>query len=116
MKFCLFCQLLNNFVDVDLPEVAASKCNLVRKSKVLLERVADGDGEVHLPNTTDLHGTDYHIVASDFTNTTNLETKLIACNWDYTLPTIFVSECVFVYLDPNKVTGFLKWIKEKFIR
>ena len=103
-------------MDVDLPEVAASKCAIVRKSKILLEGVAEGDGEVHLPNTTDLHGTDYHIVACDFTNTANLETKLAACNWNYTLPTVFVSECVFVYLNSTKVTEFLKWIKQKFTR
>jgi len=108
-------KLLQNFVDVDLPEVAASKCNLVKRSKVLLERVAEGDGEVHLPNTTDLHGTDYHIVACDFTNTNNLEEKLASCNWDYSVPTVFVSECVFVYLNPTKVTDFLKWIKQKFL-
>ena len=94
--------------------MAASKCTLVKKSKLLLERVADGEGEVHLPNTTDLHGTDYHIVACDFTHTANLEKKLETCNLDYTVPTVFVAECVFVYLDPSKVTDFLKWIKLKF--
>ena len=75
-------KLLSNFVDVDLPEVAASKCALVRKSKLLLERVAEsgGEGEVHFPNTTDLHGSDYHIIACDFTNTTNLDAKLSVCN------------------------------------
>ena len=101
---------------MDLPEVAASKCSLVKRSKLLLERVADGEGEVHLPNTSDLHGTDYHIVACDFTRTSNLEAKLETCNWDYTIPTIFISECVFIYLDPDKVTEFLKWIKLKFNR
>ena len=103
-------------MDVDLPEVAASKCNLVKNSKLLLECVADGEGEVHLPNITDLHGTDYHIVSCDFTRTANLEAKLEACNWDYNLPTVFVSECVFIYLDPSKVTDFLKWIRLKFKR
>jgi len=109
-------KLLQNFVDVDLPEVTASKCALVKRSKLLLERVADGEGEVHLPNNTDLHGTDYHIVACDFTRTSDLEKKLEACNWNYNVPTVFVSECVFIYLDPEKVTDFLKWIKLKFDR
>ena len=103
-------------MDVDLPEVTASKCALVKRSKLLLERVADGEGEVHLPNNTDLHGTDYHIVACDFTRTSDLEKKLEACNWNYNVPTVFVSECVFIYLDPEKVTDFLKWIKLKFDR
>ena len=106
-------EILRNFVDVDLPEVAASKCALVKRSKTLLERVADGEGEVRL-SSTDLHGTNYHIVACDFTQTAALEQKLADCNLDYSVPTVFVSECVFVYLEPTKVSGFLKWIKSKF--
>ena len=106
-------ELLKNFVDIDLPEVTSSKCGFVRKNKTLLEKVAEGEGEVRL-TSTDLHGSDYHIVACDFTETRNFEKKMSDCNIDYSLPTVFVSECVFVYLEPAKVNNFLTWIKHKF--
>lgn len=63
---------------------------------------------------TDLHGTDYHIVGCDFTDTESLEQKLAECRVSYNLPTVFVSECVFVYLEPSRTVDFLKWARSKW--
>ena len=38
--------------------------------------MTDPEGEIKL-SKTDLHGTDYHLVAADLSNLTNLEQKLI---------------------------------------
>ena len=70
--------VLGNFVDVDLPEVAAKKCLSIRRSKLLLGRIAgDSESDVRV-SRTDLHSSDYHVVAADFTDTTALENKLTA--------------------------------------
>ena len=68
--------VLGNFVDVDLPEVAGKKCMSIRRSKLLLGRIAgDKESDVRV-SRTDLHSSDYHIVAADFTDTTAFEAKL----------------------------------------
>jgi hypothetical protein len=68
--------VLGNFVDVDLPEVAGKKCMSIRRSKLLLGRIAgDNESDVKV-SRTDLHSSDYHIVAADFTDTAAFEAKL----------------------------------------
>ncbi len=107
--------LLHSFVDIDLPEVTARKCLYVRKSKLLLSRVAgDGNEEVKF-SRTDLHGLKYHTVAANFTDLNLMERKLQECSgFRFDVPTLFIAECVFVYIDPIKVSHFLKWITTNF--
>lgn len=104
---------IRNFIEVDYPGVTARKCFTIKKSKALLEKVTDEDGEVKL-SKTDLHGKDYHIVAADFTQIPMLEKKLAECNVDYACPTIFLSECVLIYISPNQVNSFLSWTQTQF--
>ncbi len=107
-------RLLKNFIEMDLPGVTSKKCLVVKRSKTLLRRVAGGDnGDVHL-NRTDLHGCDYHVVAADFTRRQLLEKKLDECGIDYSFPTVFVAECVLVYVSPAKTEDFLTWCCDKF--
>ena len=41
--------------------------------------------------------------------------RLLECSGiDFAAPTVLVAECVFVYLQPDKVTAFLQWAKAKF--
>ena len=68
--------VLSNFVDVDLPEVSGKKCMAIRKSKLLLGRVAGDDESDIRVSRTDLHGHDYHVIAADFTDLSSLEAKL----------------------------------------
>ena len=107
---------LNSFIDVDLAEVTAKKCMNVRKSKLLLSKIAGDDGNEEVKfSRTDLHADTYHILAANFTDIDVLESKLRDCgNFSYDLPTIFIAECVFVYIDPAKTKQFLQWTSKKF--
>ena len=67
--------VLSNFVDVDLPEVSGKKCMAIRRSKLLLGRVAGDESDIRV-SRTDLHGNDYHVIAADLTDTASLEAKL----------------------------------------
>ncbi len=106
---------LRNFVEVDLPEVAAKKCFMIKKSKALMEAVASSeDDDVRLKGRTDLHGSDYHVVAADFTDLDGLERKLDECGVDYACPTVFLAECALVYVAPNAGNALLRWCADKF--
>ena len=107
--------VLSNFVDVDLPEVSGKKCMAIRKSKLLLCRVSgDYESDIRV-SRTDLHGHDYHVIAADFTDLSSLEAKLTTeCGLDYDTPTVFVAECVLVYLEPSRVSHFLQWASKRF--
>lgn len=104
---------LKNFVEIDFPGVTAKKCFAVKRTKALLEKVAGEDGEVRL-SRTDLHGYDYHVVAADLGNFPRLEAKLEDCGIDFSAPTIFLAECVLVYMTPKATEEFLSSLTRRF--
>jgi hypothetical protein len=44
---------------------------------------------------------DYHMVGADLRDVKELEAMLIANGVDFSLPTLFLSECVLVYMKPE---------------
>ena len=108
--------ILQSFIDIDLPENSARKCFAVRKSKLLLSKLAASDGNEEVKfSRTDLHGAKYHVIAADFVDLHALEKKLSDCSgFTFEVPTLFIAECVFVYIDPAKVNTFLQWISSNF--
>lgn len=71
------------------------------------------DGEIKL-SLSELHASDYHLIAANLRNLQEVEKKLEDCGIDKTLPTIFIAECVLVYVDVKSTNELLKWIKDKF--
>jgi len=47
-------------------------------------------------------------------DTDQLSTKLDACGVERQLPTVFIAECVLVYMSAEKSSALVKWIAEKF--
>lgn len=72
----------------------------MKRNKGLLDKIHSEDGEVRL-SSTDLHSANYHIVGVDLRNIDELANKLQQSEVDYTIPTIFLAECVLVYIGKN---------------
>jgi len=64
--------------------------------------------------STDLHGKDYHLVAANIKNLPELDKKLTECKVDKNLPTIFIAECVLVYIEKASTDALLHWAKDTF--
>lgn len=71
------------------------------------------DGEVRF-NPTDLHAANYHIMGLDLRNVDEVENKLKQAEVDFSIPTIFLAECVLVYIETNYCTNLLKWLSGHF--
>ena len=71
------------------------------------------DGEVRL-SATDLHAGNYHIVGVDLRNLHEVEMKLTESELKFNVPTLFLAECVLVYIDAPQVDHLLSWISKKF--
>lgn len=54
------------------------------------------------------------MVSADIRELKQLEAKLQSCRIDKNLPTVFVAECVLVYLDKEYSDRLLKWISAQF--
>lgn len=104
---------VKNFIELDFPTVTARKCYTIKRNKALLAKIHDEDGEVRL-SPTDLHGPNYHLMGVDLRNIDEVDNKLQQAEIDYTLPTIFLAECVLVYIELQNCKNLLKWIASKF--
>jgi len=104
---------LKNFIEVDFSGVTSRKCYYIKRHKELLSQVTDAEGEIKL-SKTDLHGTNYHLVAADLGNVQSLEQKLIESEVDFCCPTLVLAECVLVYVNHTRTEEMTKWLGEKF--
>ncbi|KAH0813691.1 hypothetical protein MTP99_014510 [Tenebrio molitor] len=102
-----------NYVEIDFPTVTARKCYAIKRNKQLLERIHEQDGEVKL-SATDLHAGNYHCIGADLRNISQLELKLQQAEVNFANPTLFIAECVLVYIENDCVNRLMSWIASKF--
>uniref|UniRef100_A0A6A7G0Q5 Leucine carboxyl methyltransferase 1 n=2 Tax=Hirondellea gigas TaxID=1518452 RepID=A0A6A7G0Q5_9CRUS len=101
------------FVELDFPEVTAKKTHYIQRSKPLLQAISHDDYDVKL-NRSNLHAFKYKLMGADLRVLPEVEAKLEESDIDYSLPTVFVAECVLVYMCTTKSSELLKWIAKKF--
>ncbi|XP_012278525.1 leucine carboxyl methyltransferase 1 [Orussus abietinus] len=102
-----------NFIELDFPSVTAKKCYHIKKHKQLIDRLNTEDGEIRF-STTDLHAANYHLIGTDLRHTSDLSNKFMQAEVNFGLPTLFLAECVLVYIDTSAASVLLKWLSEKF--
>ncbi|GLH14386.1 Leucine carboxyl methyltransferase 1 [Gryllus bimaculatus] len=102
-----------NFVELDFPNVTSRKCYFIKRNKILLDKIHAEDGEVRL-SSTDLHAANYHIVGVDLRNIAEVETKLVEAEIKFDLPTLFIAECVLIYIETIQVQRLLTWLAKTF--
>lgn len=102
-----------NFIELDFPSVTAKKCYHTKKHKQLIDRLNTEDGEIRF-STTDLHAANYHLVGTDLRHVGELANKLTQAEVNFNLPTLFLAECVLVYIDTSAASILLKWLADKF--
>ena len=69
------------------------------------------DGEI-MWNKSEVHAGDYHLVSADMRKLSEVEKKLMDCGLDKNLPTLFISECVLVYIDTKHTEQLIRWISD----
>ena len=71
------------------------------------------DGDIAW-SEAEIHAGDYHLISADLQNIHEVENKLNESDVSYHLPTLFIAECVLVYIDATCTDCLLKWISDKF--
>ena len=102
-----------NFIELDFPSVTARKCYHIKKHRQLIDMLNTEDGEIRF-STTDLHAPNYHLMGMDLRHLSELTNKLTQAEVNFNLPTMFLAECVLVYIDASAVSTLLKWLASKF--
>uniref|UniRef100_A0A1B6KZP1 Leucine carboxyl methyltransferase 1 n=1 Tax=Graphocephala atropunctata TaxID=36148 RepID=A0A1B6KZP1_9HEMI len=104
---------VTNFTELDFPSVTAKKCFYIKRNKALLDEIYVEDGEVRL-SATDLHASNYHVVGVDLRNLAEVQQKLSQSEISFDIPTVFMAECVLVYIETALVNQLLSWIVSAF--
>lgn len=102
------------FVDIDFPTVTSKKCHFIKSRKSLLQKVINEDSDIKI-DKYDLHGSNYHLVGANLRNLNELDSKLSICGVDRNLPTIFLAECVLIYMEVKHSSALLQWITDNFM-
>lgn len=122
---------IQSFVDVDLFGITSRKVIAIRRKPPLLEVL----GEDIQFSPSELHSSVYHLVAADLrsppdpsatgdaggtspshqSHKISIQNKLMnECHLDPNLPTIFIAECVLVYMESVHSKKLLSWITSTF--
>lgn len=111
--WCLKEQDLNpkSYIEMDFSAVTSRKCQQIKSKKALLDKLATEDGDV-MWSKSEVHAGDYHLVSADMRKLPEVESKLADCGLDKSLPTLFIAECVLVYIDVHHTEQLLKWISD----
>ncbi|OQV15711.1 Leucine carboxyl methyltransferase 1 [Hypsibius exemplaris] len=101
-------------VDLDLLPVTTKKCHFIRGHKQLMDLLIGEvrDGEVA---HGELHSDEYDLISSDIRDTLQIERKLMDnCKLDPKQPTLFIAECVLIYMSTGSTKQLLSWIAKTF--
>ncbi|KAJ3187577.1 carboxy methyl transferase for protein phosphatase 2A [Irineochytrium annulatum] len=90
------------YFEVDFAEITSRKAMMIKKNKELTALLAAGGTELHTPS--------YCILSGDLRSfTTTIAPKLLTQGFSPSIPTLYLSECVLVYLPPESTTSILSW-------
>ncbi|KAJ2940780.1 hypothetical protein O0L34_g14893 [Tuta absoluta] len=106
------------FVELDLPAVTAKKLAVIKRNKLLLEKITREDGEVVVRGGLggELHADGYHLVGCDLRVLSDVRRALAAARVAPDAPTLVLSECVLVYLRPEPAAALLRHLAATFPR
>ncbi|KXJ20453.1 Leucine carboxyl methyltransferase 1 [Exaiptasia diaphana] len=100
------------FVEIDLNAVVDRKCFCI-KSRKQLQEVFKPEDNLQI-GKREVHSTCYHLLAADLRDVSMIDLQLNSIALDRSLPTIFIAECVLVYMEPEKSSALLDWAGKNF--
>jgi hypothetical protein len=101
-------------LELDMPPVAARKAQLVRDAPALRDaaRAAVAAGPADGLWTAGR----FVVAAADLRRTADVARAVALAGLDVAAPTLFLSECVMIYLPPDDSDALLRWISSSFVR
>ncbi|KAJ2858658.1 carboxy methyl transferase for protein phosphatase 2A [Coemansia erecta] len=105
-------QRVARYFEIDFAEINAKKAATIYR-KPALKSLLPKDTEVKCGGT-ELHSAKYCLLSADLRCFRDqVVPKLLAGGFDCSAPTLFISECVLIYLDPKHSDAILDWITEQ---
>ena len=107
---------VDHFVDIDFDEITESKANRIRRSPALISKLSVEDSSLKIPGG--FHSSTYTILPADLRDTVQLQTQLKFLSdrhiIDFSKPTLFLSECVLIYMSSEHSLNLLSYLSNAF--
>lgn len=103
----------NKFIEVDFPNLTRKKMHLIESSPKLkssLENPNFNNAEARL------HSKHYFLIGCDLQYLDVLRTELLDCGIDFDKPTLFLTECVLMYMHLSVSGDLLQFVSSNFTR
>ncbi|KAI9281612.1 S-adenosyl-L-methionine-dependent methyltransferase [Sporodiniella umbellata] len=100
---------LARYFEIDFSEITTKKAMTIHRQRDLSELI----GEMKIERGgLDLKAKDYCLLGGDLRNWSEVSNHLLSAGFDVNVPTLFLSECVFIYLSPHDSQKIIQWITE----
>ena len=96
----------SRYFEVDFPHVIAKKSLIMKNTPHLLDLV---QAPVFDEESKEIKGDNYSLIGADVTVFAELNKKLKSHGLDYSLPTLFLAECVFTYMAAPDSDRVIHW-------
>lgn len=103
------------YFEVDFPEVAKPKVKLILQNKELSQALGSITSKDEQWLGGGIDSEKYSLLGCNLRNRSTLESSLLKCGLDTTLPTLLLSEVVLTYMDPpQSSTAIIGWAAQFF--
>ncbi|KAF9280078.1 hypothetical protein BGZ68_007520 [Mortierella alpina] len=101
---------VHKYFEIDFQESTAKKAAVIKKNKSFTDVIGDPSLKLGLGGT-ELYAQDYCLLSGDLREfTEDIVPKLKAQGFDTSLPTLFLSECVLIYIQPRDSDTIMDWV------
>ncbi|KAJ2725343.1 carboxy methyl transferase for protein phosphatase 2A [Coemansia sp. Benny D115] len=100
------------YYEIDFAEINTKKASAICRNQAM-RALLPKDIEV-AAGGTELHSSEYCLLSADLRELhTSVVPKLVDHGFDRLAPTLFISECVLIYLEPRHSDAILDWITQE---
>lgn len=110
--------------EIDFPEAIRRKSKIIEKYpelKTVCESTSDDTLKTNKRLSVEEDETygrllypDYALIPGDLRDMSTVSSLLAEASIDYTLPTLFLSECVLIYMSPEESSPVIEWSAKQF--
>ncbi|KAI9253404.1 S-adenosyl-L-methionine-dependent methyltransferase [Phascolomyces articulosus] len=106
------CSQLSKYFEVDFPEIVVKKAMTIKRRAQLndlIQNVRIEKGGIEFASD------EYFLIGGDLREWSDIVERLVHYGFDTSAPTLVLSECVLIYLEPEHSSTILDWMTQQLL-